>query len=81
MKNNLRGKIREFIASEEGRVGIKAPLALGVATGGAFLAQAIIAPTPALACENNAQCGQHEQCVIRCAPRSIGGFSCWGECV
>ena len=81
MKNNLRGKIREFIASEEGRVGVKGPLMLGVATGGFFLAQAIIGPTPAMACDNNADCGQHGQCVIKCRPRSIGGFSCWGECV
>ncbi|MCE2416671.1 hypothetical protein J4G07_22065 [Candidatus Poribacteria bacterium] len=34
MKTNLRGKIREFVQSEEGKVGIKSPLTL--------LAQAII---------------------------------------
>ena len=38
MKNNLRGKIREFIASEEGKVGVKGPLTLGVATGSVLLA-------------------------------------------
>ena len=42
MKTNLRGKIRDFIQSEEGKVGVKAPLTLGVATGGILLAQAII---------------------------------------
>ena len=42
MKNNLRGKIREFIASEEGKVGLKGPLTLGVATGSILLAQAIV---------------------------------------
>lgn len=81
MKNNLRGKIHEFIASEEGRVAVKAPLALGVATGGVFWAQAIIAPTPALACNNDNNCGPGERCDIVCAPRSIGGFSCWAQCV
>jgi len=30
MKTNLRGKIREFVQSEEGKVGIKSPLALGI---------------------------------------------------
>ena len=39
MKANLRGKIREFLASEEGKVGIKSPLSLGV-VGGSFLANA-----------------------------------------
>ena len=40
MKTNLRGKIREFIHSEEGKVGIKTPLALGIATSSVLLAQA-----------------------------------------
>ena len=30
---NLKSKIRDFLASEEGRVGVKTPLALGVAAG------------------------------------------------
>ena len=42
MKTNLRGKIREFVQSEEGKVGIKSPLTLGVATGSLLFAQAII---------------------------------------
>lgn len=42
MKNNLRGKIREFIASEEGRIGVKGPLTLGIATSSVLLAQAIV---------------------------------------
>ena len=31
MKKNLRGKIREFVQSEEGKVGVKSPLTLWVA--------------------------------------------------
>ena len=31
MKTNLRGKIREFVQSEEGKVEIKSPLPLGAA--------------------------------------------------
>ena len=42
MKTNLRGKIRDFMRSEEGKVGVKSPLALGVATGGILLAQVIV---------------------------------------
>ena len=42
MKKNLRGKIRDFMRSEEGKVGIKSPLTLGVATGSMLLAQVIV---------------------------------------
>jgi len=59
MKNNLRGKIREFIASEEGKVGVKAPLTLGVATGSVLLANAIVGTTPA---EAGAPCDDHDDC-------------------
>ena len=59
MKNNLRGKIREFIASEEGKVGVKAPLTLGVATGSVLLANAIVGTTPA---EAGSPCIDHDDC-------------------
>ena len=42
MKKNLRGKIREYIQSEEGKVGVKSPLTLGVAAGGLLLAHMIV---------------------------------------
>ena len=45
MKNNLRGKIRNFLTSEEGHVGVKSPLALGVASAGLLLAQAMVSPS------------------------------------
>ena len=59
MKKNLRGKIREYIQSEEGKVGAKSPLTLGVVTGGILLAQAIIGtPADAVAghCETDDDC-------------------------
>ena len=59
MKKNLRGKIREFIASEDGKVSIKAPLTLGVATGSVLLANTIVAPTPA---EAGGPCIVDEHC-------------------
>ena len=59
MKNNLRGKIREFIASEEGKVGLKAPLTLGVATGSVLLANAIVGATPA---EAGSPCMRDKDC-------------------
>ena len=45
MKNNVRSKIRGFLKSEEGRVGVKSPLALGAASASLLLAQAMMAPS------------------------------------
>ena len=50
MKKNLRDKISAFIASEEGRVSVKAPLTIGVATGSMLLATAIVGTPHADAC-------------------------------
>ena len=58
MKNNLRGKIREFIASEEGKVGVKGPLTLGIATGSVLLAQTVVGTPQADACP----CGEGIPC-------------------
>ncbi len=60
MKNNFRGKIREFLASEEGKVGLKAPLTLGVATGSVLLANAIVGTTPA---EAGGPCWDNQDCL------------------
>ena len=58
MKKNLRGKIREFVQSEEGKVGVKSPLTLGVAAGSMLLAHAIIGipRTEAWECDHNGDC-------------------------
>ena len=61
MKNNLRGKIREFLASEDGKVSVKAPLTLGVATGSVLLANAIVTPTPAAA---GGPCMEDKHCLF-----------------
>ena len=47
MKKNLRGKIREFVQSEEGKVGVKSSLTLGAAVSSVLLAQTIVGTTPA----------------------------------
>ena len=64
MKKNLRGKIREYIQSEDGKVGVKSPLTLGVAAGGLLLAHAIVGTPRAEAgwCENNGQCPDFHTC-------------------
>ena len=64
MKNNLRDKFREFLASEEGRVGVKAPLAVGIAGGSLLLAQAIFSPDAQahIECSNDGNCNPGERC-------------------
>ncbi len=55
MKNNLRDKFRDFLASEEGRVGVKAPLAAGILGGSLLLAQTML-PSAAQAHGNHDGC-------------------------
>jgi len=73
MKTNLRGKIREFVQSEEGKVGVKSPLMLGAAVGSVLLAQTTVG-TPdadAMSCVFNWECPegyfchQHGSCAKR----------------
>ena len=59
MKTNLRGKIREFVQSEEGKVGVKSPLTLGVAAGSVLLAHAVVGIPQA---EAFRECWDKEDC-------------------
>jgi len=79
---NLKSKIQDFLNSEEGRVGIKSPLALGVAAGGFMLAQAMVVTPDAAAqgCTVNADCDDDQQCVGHCEWNPPWGWHCWGEC-
>ncbi len=74
MKTNLRGKIREFVQSEEGKVGVKSPLILGVAAGSILLVQAIVGTPEAEAkqCMEQKDCDPGENCY--------GPFNPHGSC-
>ena len=61
MKKNLRGRIREFVQSEEGKVGIKSLLTLGVATGSLLLAQAVVGTPQAEAFK---ECWVDDHCMF-----------------
>ena len=72
MKKNLRCKIRAFVQSEDGKVGVKSPLTLGAAAGSMLLAHAIVATPRAEAwmCKFNEHCADDEKCsVMTCVPR------------
>ncbi|RKU24277.1 hypothetical protein C6503_01240 [Candidatus Poribacteria bacterium] len=81
MKKSLRGKIREYIQSEEGKVGVKSPLSLGVAAGGLLLGHAIVG-TPraeALWCtEDHPVCPPKHVCMD---PFIWNGMDHVGTCV
>ena len=86
MKNNIRSKIKRFLESEDGRVSAKAPLALGIATGGVLLAQMMV-PSPAQAafeCVTSSDCDSGEACIYTCSDIIYYG-TCTGtwssECV
>ena len=67
MKNNIRGKIRQFLESEEGRVGAKSPLALGVASASLLLAQTMVTPSAQAHAEcYPGGCPEGEYCLIWC---------------
>ncbi len=78
MKNNLRDKFRDFLAAEEGRVGVKAPITAGVVGGSLLLAQAMLA-TDAQAhmeCQSNADCDAGKRCDKWQEPEWSPGCGC-----
>ena len=68
MKKSIRGRISEFLKSEEGRVGAKSPLALGVASASVLLAQAMVTPSAEAhrACIYDDDCPEGYECAYRC---------------
>jgi len=69
MKNNIRGKISDFLKSEDGHVGAKSPLALGVASASLLLAQMMVTPSAQadLECIPLAgDCAEDEYCHAWC---------------
>ena len=78
MKKNLRDKFRDFLASEEGRVGVKAPITAGVVGGGLLLAQAMLA-TDAQAhmeCQSDGDCDAGKRCDKWEEPEWSPGCGC-----
>ena len=80
MKKNIRSKISDFLKSEEGRVGVKSPLALGITSASVLLAQAVVMP-PAqahLTCTPGGDdCGEDAFCAVWCDEWC--GATCIGE--
>ena len=81
MKKNIRGRVKRFLTSEVGQVGIRAPLALGVASGAVLLSQMVHTPSAdaALVCISDADCGPNAKCDIWCAESSDGTCIEWAS--
>ena len=78
MKRSIRSKISDFLKSEDGSVGAKSPLALGVATASVLLAQAVVAPPTQAHVEcSTGSCPEGEFCAVWCDGTWEFG-SCWG---
>ena len=68
---NLKSKVRVFLNSEEGRVGVKTPLTAGVAAGGIIFLQTMISTPVAQAydlCSSDADCDTGYECEDRAFP-------------
>ena len=66
MKKNLRRRIHTFLQSEEGKVSVKAPLALAVVSGSLLLVQ-IVSTSPVSASENcDPACDEGQSCISWC---------------
>ncbi len=84
MKKETRDRAKRFLTSESGRVGIRAPLTLGVASGILLLSQAVHTPsaTAGFECSGDDDCGSERQCVWSCEKDSKGTCITWeSECV
>ena len=81
MKRNIRSKLKRFLESEAGSVSVKAPLALGVASGSLLLAQAVITPSAeaAFECASDIDCDEGEQCAFWCSEIRYGTCAEWNS--
>ena len=72
MKNNLRRKIHTFLQSEEGKTGVKAPLALAVASGSFLLTQIMFTSPVSAEDDCDSDC---KVCIVVCKEWD-SDFSC-----
>lgn len=73
MKKNLRRKIHTFLQSEEGKVGVKAPLALAAASGSFLLTQIMFTPPVSASVGCTLVCDEGEVCIVWCTKWNPGG--------
>ncbi len=77
MKKETRDRAKRFLTSESGRVGIRAPLTLGVASGVLLLSQAMYAPSAEASCDSDDDCGTGGWCSQTCIFYEKGTCEAW----
>lgn len=79
MKRETYSRVKRFLTSESGQVGVRAPLALGI-VGGAFLlsqAEYITANGSGGTCLSSADCDPGEKCQDICKVWANGTCRQW----
>ena len=73
MNAKIRGRVKHFLKSEDGRVGLKTPLALGITGGSMLLAQTVLTPSAYATdeCLTDAHCDDGEVCKLVCAESEV----------
>ena len=67
MNAKIFGRINHFLTSEEGRVGLKTPMVLGIASGSLLLVQSVLSPSAyADECLFDFECNSGESCEVIC---------------
>ena len=79
MNAKIRGRIKYFLKSEGGRVSLKTPLALGVASGSLLVAQAVLFPSvySSNECYSDSDCDTGKACERVCKGMLVNGM-CYG---
>lgn len=82
MNTKIRNKIKHFLISEEGRVGLKTPMALGLASGSLLAAQAVFSPSAYSSheCYSDDDCDTGKACETVCEGMLHQGV-CYGTWV
>lgn len=84
MRKDIRGRVKEFLTSEVGQVGIRAPLVLGVASGTVLLSQMVYTPSAEanFNCWSDSDCDTGESCELWCVESIDGTCTKWRtDCV
>lgn len=83
MNAKITGNINHFLKSEDGRVGLKAPLTFGIASGGLLLVQSVLSPSAYAGvdeCQTDFDCDAGESCRTICDGKTQNG-TCEGTLV
>ncbi len=79
MNAKILDRIKHFLTSEGGRIGLKTPLALGVASGSLLVAQSVFSPSAHSSdeCSTDSDCDTGKACEHVCKGILVNSI-CYG---